>query len=206
MGLKNKMNEKTHELENGVLIEKEISLNSFILIADINENELIDTLIIEAREKLKTTEYVITNVVAKHTDFQAMRESPNFHLFLKKIQKYIKKVYSKKFEVREVWANFYSNPNTDYAKMHAHDANAFSGILYCTDGPGPGTYFPQFDINIKEKKGRFVLFSKDLLHEVRPYNYEKERITVAFNFFELKKWHNYTNVYLIKNENKEIVL
>lgn len=206
MDLKNKMNEKTHELENGVLIEKEISLNSFILIADINENELIDSLIIEAREKLKEKGSIITNVVAQHTDFQSMRKSPNFHLFLKKIQKYIKKVYSKKFEVREVWANFYINPNTDYAKMHSHDANAFSGIIYCTDGPGPGTYFPQYDLNIEEKKGRFVLFSKDLLHGVSPYDYKKERITIAFNFFELKEWYDYTNSYLIKNEDEEIKL
>lgn len=160
MDLKNKMNEKTHELENGVLIEKEISLNSFILIADINENELIDSLIIEAREKLKEKGSIITNVVAQHTDFQSMRKSPNFHLFLKKIQKYIKKVYSKKFEVREVWANFYINPNTDYAKMHSHDANAFSGIIYCTDGPGPGTYFPQYDLNIEEKKEGLFFFLK----------------------------------------------
>lgn len=206
MDLKNKMNEKIHEFENGILIKKEILLNTFILIGDIDENNLINNLIIEAREKLKTTKPIITNVVAERTDFKSMRESPNFHLFLKKIQKYIKKVYTKSFEVREVWANFYSNPNVDYAKMHAHDANVLSGILYCTDGPGPGTYFPQYDLNIKEKKGRFVLFSKDLLHEVRPYNYTKERITVAFNFFELKDWESYTNSYLIKNEDKEIVL
>lgn len=206
MDHQNNIYQKTHELENGFLIEKNVFIRSFILIADINENKLIDNLIKEAREKLKTHGSIKTNVVAQHTDFQAMRESPYFHLFLKKIQKYIKKIYPKKFEVREVWANFYSNPNTDYAKMHSHDANAFSGILYCTDGPGPGTYFPQYDFNIKEKKGRFVLFSKDLLHEVRPYNYEKERITVAFNFFELKEWYDYSNSYLIKNEDEKIKL
>jgi hypothetical protein len=206
MDLKNNINQEIQEIENGFLFEKNISKNSFILIADINENELIDNLIMEGREKLKTNKSVTTNVVASHTGFHSMRESPNFHLFLKKIHKYIKKIYFRNFEIREVWANFYSKPNSDYAKMHAHDANAFSGILYCTDGPGPGTYFPQYDLNIKEKKGRFVLFSEDLLHEVKPYNYEKERITIAFNFFELKPWGNNKNSYLIKEDNKEIIL
>jgi hypothetical protein len=70
--------------------------------------------------------------------------------------------------------------------MHNHKGStAFSGILYLTDGPGPGTYFPHYDLTVHEKKGRFCLFHGHLQHEVKKFNYTKDRITVAFNFCQV---------------------
>ena len=39
----------------------------------------------------------------------------------------------------------------------------------------------EYDLLIKEKKGRFILFHPLIKHEVKHYNYKKERITIAFN-------------------------
>jgi hypothetical protein len=66
--------------------------------------------------------------------------------------------------------------------------------------------FPQYDLLIKEKKGRFVLFNEKLLHEVKPYDYKKERVTIAFNFYEIKDWGNNSNYYWINKDDKEIIL
>jgi hypothetical protein len=42
-----------------------------------------------------------------------------------------------------------------------------------------------------------------VFHEVKPYAYTKERITIAFNLFETKPWDNYDSAYIV---NKKIKL
>jgi hypothetical protein len=188
------------------IFNKKIEIDTSILIGEIDNYDLIDKLIVKVKEGLKNSKVSRkTNVTAEHTEFTHLEEDPNFHKFLKIIQPSIYKIYKNNFNVREVWGNVYNNKN-DFAKLHGHDANAFSGILYCTDGPGPGTYFPQYDLLIKEKKGRFVLFNEKLLHEVKSYDYKKERVTIAFNFFEIKDWGNSSNYYWVNKDDKEIIL
>ena len=184
---------------------KKIELDSYILTGEIDDLELIDKLIQGVKEGVKTSKVSKkTNVTGEHTEFDHFLSNPNFHKFLKIIQPSIYKIYQNNFILKDVWGNIYSKKD-HFAHSHLHNDSAFCGILYCTDGPGPGTYFSQYDLTISEKKGKFVLFEPKLLHEVKPYDYKSERITIAWNFSSIKNWGNYDNVYFIKN-NKEIVL
>ena len=70
--------------------------------------------------------------------------------------------------------------------------------MYLTDGPGPGTYFPDYDLTIYEKKGRFVLFHGHLVHEVKKFNYTQDRITIAFNCGEVGFINENTKIQIIK--------
>jgi hypothetical protein len=186
------------------LFKKNIELETYILINEINNFDLIDKLILNIREGVKiSTVSRKTNVKGEHTDFNYLVTNPNFHKFLKIIQPSIYKIYKQNFIIKNVWGNIYKK--NDYADPHTHEDSAFCGILYCTDGPGPGTYFNQYDLMVSEKKGKFVLFHPKLLHEVRPYIYEEERITIAWNFSAVNNWDNYPNKFIIKKD-KEIVL
>lgn len=165
------------------ILTKKIELETFILIDFVKDLKLIDDLLVEiySAEKKDFLNYP-TNVIAKHTKFDYLRNSNAFHKFLKSIDEQIKKICKNSFIIEYVWANIYNGNNT-YAKEHAHeDATAFSGILYLTDGPGPGTYFNDYDKLIKEEKGKFVLFHGHLKHSVSKYIYNKDRVTISWNF------------------------
>jgi hypothetical protein len=165
------------------LFNKEIKLDTFILIDKINDHTIIDNL---KEDIYKNDEYFHqpTNVMAKHSEFNFLVNNKNFHNFLKLIKKQIYIIFKKNFIIDEVWANIYNGE--DYTKMHDHKgATAFSGILYLTDGPGPGTYFPEYDLTIEEEAGKFVLFHGDLKHEVKKFKYNKDRVTIAFNFTQV---------------------
>jgi len=174
------------------IFNKKIELDTFILINEINDFELIDKLIIDVKEGVKKSKINRkTNVKGEHTEFDYLILNLNFHKFLKLIQPSIYKIYQKNFVVKNVWGNIYKE--NDYAQIHSHPDSVFCGILYCTDGPGPGTYFNQYDLNIKEKKGKFVLFHPILFHSVSKINKDIERITCAFNMYAIKEWDNPQN-------------
>jgi hypothetical protein len=161
------------------LLNKNISLSTFILIDEINNDLIIENLL---KDIYNNTKYypTFTNVVARHTEFNFLNNNKNFIDFMKLIKNQIFSVYKNKFIIDSAWANIYNKDN--FANLHDHkSSSAFSGILYLTDGPGPGTYFKDYDLTIHEKKGRFCLFHGHLEHEVKKFNYEKDRITIAFN-------------------------
>jgi len=186
------------------IFNKKIEIDTYLLVGEINNFELIDSLIKDVREGLKTSKVSRkTNVKGEHTEFNYLAANPSFHKFLKIIQPSIYKIYKQNFIIKEVWGNIFKK--NDYAEAHTHEDSAFCGILYCTDGPGPGTYFNQYDLNIKEKKGRFVLFHPKLYHEVKPYIQGEERITIAWNFSQTNNWGDYSNAFYIKPD-KEIIL
>jgi len=165
------------------ILRKNIPLDTFILIDEINDDSIIDNLLKDINEN-KEYYHRCTNVIGKHTKFNFLNENKNFHNFLKSIKKQIYSIYKENFVIQGAWANTYNK--NDYANMHNHKGStAFSGILYLTDGPGPGTYFPHYDLTVHEKKGRFCLFHGHLQHEVKKFNYTKDRITVAFNFCQV---------------------
>jgi len=183
------------------IFNKKIEINTYILIGEINNFDLIDNLIKDVRKGVKlSTINRITNVKGDHTDFKYLVLNNNFHKFLKIIQPSIYKIYQQNFLLKDVWGNIYKK--NDYADIHSHEDSAFCGILYCTDGPGPGTYFNQYDLLVKEKKGRFVLFHPKLLHEVRPYIHEEERITIAWNFSATNDYSDYSNTFFIKPDDE----
>jgi hypothetical protein len=182
------------------IIRKKIEIDTYVLVDEINNFELIDELIQDVKEGVKTSNVSRkTNVTGEHTEFNYLVPNGKFHKFLRIIQPSIYKIYKHNFLIKEAWGNIYKSKN-DFAKPHTHDVSAFCGILYCTDGPGPGTYFSQYDLLIKEKKGRFVLFHPKLLHEVKPYPLEKERITIAWNFGVTRPWDDNSNVHFIRSD------
>lgn len=161
------------------ILSKDILLNTFILIDEIKDDLIINNLLKDINEN---DEYYhkYTNVIGKHTEFYFLNKNKNFHDFLRSIKKQIYSIYKENFIIESSWANIYNKDS--YAKVHNHKGStAFSGILYLTDGPGPGTYFNDYDLTVHEKKGRFVLFHGHLEHEVKKFNYTKDRITIAFN-------------------------
>jgi hypothetical protein len=180
------------------IINKKIELDTFILIGEITDFNLIDQLIKEVKEQIKlSTISRKTNVLAEHTEFNSLIFSKHFHTLVKLIFPSIKKIYSKDFLIRDAWGNIYKDKN-DYCMTHNHSNVGFCLILYCTDGPGPGTYFPDYSLNIPEKKGKFVLFHPLLMHGVGQYDYIKERIVVAANFKEARPWDKVDNAVIIK--------
>jgi len=192
--------------ENGIILSKEVKTNTFILIGELNNNVLIDDLIKDVKEEIKNGKNLLnyqTNVYATHTDFKSLSSNPNVHKFFCETQPSIYKIYKNNFEIKDVWGNIYDKSNKDYAKEHNHaESSAFCGIIYLTDGPGPGTYFREYDLLVPEKKGRFVFFHPLLFHEVKHYNYTQERITIAFNLFETKSWSNYDSAYIVNKKIK----
>ncbi len=193
--------------EKGIVLSKEVKTNTFILIGELNNDVLMDNLIKDVKEEIKKGKNLLihkTNVKAVHTDFKSLSISPNVHKFFCETQPSIYKIYKNNFEIKDVWGNIYTESNKDYAEEHNHgEASGFCGIIYLTNGPGPGTYFKEYDLLVPEKKGRFVFFHPLVFHEVKPYAYTKERITIAFNLFENKYWHNYDIEYIVNKKIKE---
>lgn len=185
------------------LLQKPMILDTYVFVNEIDNFSLIDKLVEISRKDLPNSPIsTMTNVKARRTDFNSLKFCQEFHEFLKIIRKDIFKIYPANFSINSAWANFYGNTKMDHAQEHNHvGVSAFCGILYCTDGPGPGTHFKQYDLNIEEKKGRFVLFHPLLLHSVSKFNYESERITIAFNMDEVKSW-DYSNNSIYKINNK----
>jgi len=180
------------------ILNKNIEIETFILINEINNLNLIDKLKNKIKEKVKVSKISRkTNVKAEHSEFNAFNDDPDFHEFLNIIRPSIQKIYKDSFVIRDVWGNVYSKTG-DYCESHKHANGGFCGILYCTDGPGPGTYFKEYDLKVEEKKGRFVLFSPLLFHEVKPYHYTSERIILAWNFSALRGWEDVSKAKIIK--------
>jgi len=178
------------------LYEKDFLLKTFLLVDEVNDEKIINSLL---EDVLKNNIYYHkpTNVVAKHTKFSFLNENENFYNFLKSIKKQIHSIFKSNFRIIEAWANIYNQ--NDYTRLHHHrQSDAFSGILYLTDSPGPGTYFPEYDLTIHEKKGRFVLFHGYLSHEVKKFNYTKDRITIAFNCGEVGYEDKNTEIKIIR--------
>ena len=178
------------------ILRKDILVDTFILIDEINDDLILNNLL---KDILENKEYYHkhTNVIGKHTKFNFLNDNKNFHNFLKLIKKQIYYIYKENFLIDNAWANTYNK--NDYANLHNHiGSTAFSGILYLTDGPGPGTYFPQYDLTVYEKKGRFCLFHGHLEHEVKKFNYEKDRITIAFNCIQVGFLDEGQKIILIK--------
>jgi len=129
-----------------------------------------------------------TNVKAKFSGFNSLRNDKDFLDILNYINPISKKVFwSDRIVVADAWGNVYENG--DFAKCHNHiGTTGFSMIIYLSEG-GSGTYFNDIDLNIREEFGKVVLFSPHLFHEVSPSNLDYERITVAANIDRLEEYH-----------------
>jgi uncharacterized protein (TIGR02466 family) len=108
-----------------------------------------------------------------------------------------------------MWANV--NRSGHANEFHSHPGSFWSGVYYVDDGgiaddpslggelefmdprgPGPAMYAPQLAFGaaglsvganetVRPQAGRLVMFPAWLLHQVRPYKGNAERISIAFN-------------------------
>ena len=157
-------------------IKKEV----FILTSKIYNRELLHKLKDYVIEKSSIIFSKKSNVHSARTDFKALINNDEFFGFLKESRDIIYNAWEKDYVVHDAWGCVYKDPN-NFCKRHNHlGTTAFSGILYLTDH-GPGTYFSELDITVKEEVGKFVIFDPMLYHEVPRYKYTKERVVVSFN-------------------------
>jgi hypothetical protein len=167
---------------------REKAINIFLLQGRISDFNLIDKLKTKLTSKINnSTMHYETNVKAKMSEFNSFNEDSDFHEFLNLITPYIKNINDKPFNIHSSWGNMYEN-QTDHTIMHNHQGCDFmSGILYLTDN-GPGTYFKEFDFTTTEQIGKFLLFSPEADHEVKPFDYKDKRMIISFNLNSIRKW------------------
>jgi hypothetical protein len=140
-----------------------------------------------------------THVKGHFTGFKSLTQNNEFITFLKNIQENIKIIYRDNFIIQDAWGNI-CKIGEEVTEHNHGGITGFCGILYLTEG-GPGTYFKEHDLLVKEEIGRYVLFHPLLKHSVKKIENDIERITIAFNMEETKNWENYSQVtWVNKNE------
>jgi hypothetical protein len=170
---------------------KDIFLETFIITGKIDNKEIIDELINFVKNNKNEKLSYQTHVKAHFTGFKSLVENIHFHNFLKIIQPYIKIIYPRNFTIHDAWGNI-CKQNEEVTEHNHKGVSAFCGILYLSND-GPGTYFKQYDLLVNEEIGKFVLFHPILQHSVKKIEKDQERITVAFNMFEVKNWEDTSN-------------
>jgi len=167
---------------------KEVLKETFILTGKIENNEIVNNLIYFIKNNINKDLSYKTHVKGKFTGFESLNENIYFLMFLKLIKQEIYAIYKKNFVIGSVWGNILGI--NEEVTEHTHGGvTAFCGTLYLSEN-GPGTYFKDYDITIEEEIGKYILFSPVLNHSVKKINNDIERITVAFNMYELKEWED----------------
>jgi hypothetical protein len=183
------------------LFKREIIRDAFICVGKIKDKELIENLKSEIKNfKIKEEDNLSykTNVKGIFTGWQSLVKNKFFLEFLFSIKKEIKLIYDNNFIITDAWGNILKKD--EEVIEHTHGNNAFSGIIYLTDG-GPGTFFRDLNLTIEEEIGKYILFTPYLKHSVQKINKDIERITIAFNFNEISNWQDLTKIeWANKNE------
>jgi hypothetical protein len=170
---------------------KEIKLETFILTSKITDKELINNLIDFVKKNKDEKLSYKTNVKGHFTGFESLVKNNLFITFLKSIQENIKIIYPFDFVIQSAWGTLCKKGEKVVEHNHG-GVNCFCGILYLTEG-GPGTYFKEYDLLIKEEVGKYILFHPRLNHEVKELQNDIERITIAWNMNKVKEWDHETN-------------
>jgi hypothetical protein len=181
------------------LTVKDIKLETFILTGKILDEKVLNNLINIVKKTKDDKLSYKTHVKGHFTGFNSLIKNEDFHSFLKIIQPYIYTIYNKNFVISDAWGNICKKG--EEVTEHDHNGAAFCGILYLSNG-GPGTYFRDYDITIKEEIGKYVLFHPKLLHCVQKIENDIERITVAFNMGKIKDWEKDLNNITWVNKNE----
>jgi len=180
-------------IKNQLIIKKPIQFQGYLL-EEIYPNYIDDTYFknkIDLGIRENKNQY-ISNVKGLKT---------NYHFFDNdiKLQNIVQDISPSLFDIigpfnatcRDSWGCRYDD-YSHFVKEHHHEvakAPGFSGILYLSD-EGPGTYFPELDYLVKDKKGKIVIFHPSLLHSVKEFKYKTSRYIISFNFNFIKKWDN----------------
>tara|TARA_R110000787_G_C13349552_1_gene438989 strand:+ start:307 stop:783 length:477 start_codon:yes stop_codon:yes gene_type:complete len=117
-----------------------------------------------------------TNVKGKMTNWKYFtHHSKNFDKIRQVLYEY---------HIYEAWGNILNKG--DFVKEHDHLGKnknmnvSASGVLYLTD-VGLGTYFKEFDVEVKSEVGKIIIFDPSYRHSVKEYDKEEDRVTLAFN-------------------------
>jgi hypothetical protein len=178
---------------------RDVIKETYILTGKIDNKEIIKNLTFFIKNYKNIELSYKTNVQGTFTGFKSLIQNDDFINFLKIIQENIKVIYKYNFVIQDAWGNICKKG--DEVLEHDHGGvTGFCGILYLTEN-GPGTYFREHDLLVNEEIGKFILFSPILKHSVKKIENDIERITVAFNMDEVKKWADLSNVkWVNKNE------
>jgi hypothetical protein len=177
---------------------KEILKETYILIGKINNEQLIKNLVNFVKKNKDENLSYKTHVKGHFTGFQSLVQNDDFLNFLKNIQENIQIIYRDNFLIQDAWGNICKIG--EEVTEHDHSSvSGFCGILYLTEG-GPGTYFKEYDLLIKEEVGRYILFNPLLQHSVKKIENDIERITIAFNMGKIKKWDDYSKAIWINKK------
>ena len=167
---------------------KDILRETFILTGKMNNTQLINDLIDCVKNNKNEKLSYKTNVKAHFTGFDSLIQNNYFLNFLKQIQDNIKIVLPDDFIIQNAWGNL-CKIGEEITEHNHSGITGFCGILYLTEG-GPGTYFKDYDLTIKEEVGKYILFDPLLKHSVEKIKDNIERITIAFNISRIKLWEN----------------
>ena len=177
---------------------RDITSEVYLLIGEINDQNIISKLIDDVEQNKNDKLSYLTHVKGHFTGFESLILNNNFHDFLKLIQPCIWAVYKHNFIIKEAWGNIITKG--EEVTEHSHRTiSAFCGILYLTEG-GPGTYFKEYDLTIEEKIGRYVLFHPMLKHSVRKIEDNIKRITIAFNMENINPWNEPSKITYINKK------
>jgi len=178
---------------------RNIEIKTFLLIGEIKNDKILINLKNFIKNNTEISLNSKTHVKGDFTGFYKLLDNQYFLDFLNCIKNEMKIVYPSNFFVKEAWGNV-CVLNGQITEHNHKGINAFCGILYLTEG-GPGTYFKEYDLNVEEKIGRFILFHPYLLHSVKKIENNIERITMAFNMQEITNW----DLEKFKNSNNKII-
>jgi hypothetical protein len=175
---------------------KSIQQESFLLTSKIYDLDLLNNLKNFVKNNINQELYAKTNVIGGFTGFNSLVENEFFIKFIKSIKKEILMISDGNFIIKNAWGNLCKKGEEVLEHNHS-GIDFFCGILYLTEN-GPGTYFKEYNININEEIGKFVLFDPLLKHSVPKIENEIERVSIAFNAIKFKSWEDYTDLKMDK--------
>jgi|TARA_Y100000817_G_scaffold314839_1_gene315437 hypothetical protein len=122
-----------------------------------------------------------TNVQGKHTEWRFFNNDQKFVAIMMEMIDRLEKlpIALDRFLLAESWGlieNF-----GEYTKIHSHEPNYISGVLYLNDHPQK-LYFPDINQEVTPKSGKLVIFSSFLKHFTDRNSEHKEKYAISFNF------------------------
>jgi len=144
------------------------------MLKDFNPKPLIEKIKLNVNKELSYK----TNVRNQMTDWQCFSKDHTMSSIFANMHYLVGILKLPNLQLESCWGTWSSKSVETF--QHKHSPSSISGILYLTEG-GPGTYFPELNLTVKEEVGKFVIFDPMLYHEVPKYKYTKERVVVAFN-------------------------
>lgn len=170
-------------IETNKIIEKHLLRKAFLYEIKLEIDS--DYFINKIEEYLKETNlYYKTNVKGKMTAWQAFNNDENFRKVLDQAINYISKhIHFNKSELESCWG--LKLEKGDYTARHNHETSVLSGVLYLNDVQQE-LIFPDLSINVKPKKGTFIIFTPWLDHMTEINHSDEAKYAIAFNFREFK--------------------